>query len=144
KILRKPRSNPTRVDERAIDPISGLQRAEVGATSVWLGEADDHEVASLFRLDLYPVTRASTAILRGRFLGDDSLQSERHHLREESLALAFYVVEIAHRAERGHRVFEKLLAARQRQRPHIEIFVRYQVERIECRRQLDRRSANLH
>ena len=116
----------------------------MGATSIRLGEADDNEVASLFRLDLYPVTRASTAILRGRFLRYDSLQSERHHLRQESLALALDVVEIAHRAERGHGVFEKLFAARQRQRPHIEIFVRYQVERIECCRQLHRRSANLH
>src|SRR6266571_2607992 len=84
--------------------------------------------------------RASFAVRGVGLFCDDALESHRGHLLEECFAFAFDVIECAQWPELGNDVDEKLFALGEGKRPKIEILECEEIEHIECRRQLDRRS----
>ena len=105
---------PTRpaYDERAIDHVGELQRADVAARALWLRETDDDEVASPLGFDLEPHVTAPAAIRRVAALGDHALESQRRHLREERFTFALDVIERADCAELWQRFHEQRFAGR--------------------------------
>ncbi len=135
--------DPPRVHERSIHQIRELESAQMRATALGLGEADDDEVARALRLDLEPIARPPAPVPRSGFLGDDSLEPHRRNLLEERFAFGLDVIEIAQSPELGHDLGQQLLSARERERTQIEILEREKIERIERRRQLHRRPPNL-
>src|SRR5688572_18742603 len=115
------RSHATGVDQRSIDPVGELERAEVLATSIGLGVADDYEVAGALRLDLEPIGRTALLVRAIGFLRHDSLETHRGHLLEECFALTLDVIEISQRTERWNYILKELLPAHELEGAHVEI-----------------------
>src|SRR5262249_12218264 len=108
--------------------VGELQGPEAAAAPLRRREADDDEISGLLGFDLEPRVRAPGAIWGVGALGDDSLETERVHLREERLALALDVVERVHGSKLRECRHEDRLAGDQRQRAKIIVLESQQVE----------------
>ena len=129
------RTRSAGIDELAVDQVAELQRADVAATALRGGEADDDEVPGRLDLDLQPLVTAAGQIGSVCFLGDQALEPELPDLLEESLTFARNVVECADNAELRKRLEEQRLAFEERKWSEIEILEGDQVEREERGRQ---------
>src|SRR5439155_18217354 len=115
---------------RAVHEVGELQRTEMAPAAFRLGEADDDEVARAVGFDLEPLRRPSSMVGASGVLGDDTLEAERVHLREERGAVALDVIEETNRAEFRNGVREDALALDERERSQIESVEGGHVKRI--------------
>src|SRR5687767_2262782 len=132
-------ADASRIHQLAIHVIGELKRTHMSTTALWRGETNDHEIASRLGFYLQPVRRASLSVGTISFLGDDALESQRHHALHECLTLAFDVIEYSQRSELRDDSRQELLSLEEREPAEIEILESQDIERIERRRQLNRR-----
>ena len=140
---RETASRAARVRQHAAAVLRQQQRTEALAALLRRQVADDDEVVGLRRVDLDPVGRALADVRRRRALADDALEPETLGLVEHRFSLAQEVLRVAHGTRDRQQRAQSGFALDERQRAQVEAFEREQVERIEARRQLERRARDV-
>ena len=132
-----------RVRQHAAPVLRQQQRTEALAALLRRQVADDDEVVGLRRVDLDPVGRALADVRRRGAFADDAFEPQALGFVEHRFSLALEVLRVAHGTRDRQQRAQRGFALDERQRAQVEAVEREQVERVEARRQLERRARHV-
>ena len=127
------------VRQVTVDVLGQVERSEARTSPLGIGVSHHHEVVGLYRADLVPTRRATRAVGAVGLLRHDALEAHVRHLLVHGLALHRNVIRIANRPHGREHLPQKLLPGNQGQISEIEPTECEEVERVEDRRQIQRR-----